>query len=82
MATIQEQLSQLTDEELLALEQEVIKNSTPEGIQVSIERHRAEGLPEPGGQGRGLLQEGQGQLMVDAQDNKAMVFPDGTFQEV
>ena len=55
MATLKEQLAQLTDEELLALEQEILKSNTPEGIQADAERLQASGI-SMGGVGRGLLE--------------------------
>lgn len=58
MATLQEQLAQLSDEDLLALEQEIIKLNTPEGIQASTERLQAGGAQggvTGGDIGRGLL---------------------------
>ena len=51
MATLQEQLAELSDEELLALEQEMLKKNTPEGIQADTEKLQAQGV----GGGRGLL---------------------------
>ena len=51
MATLSEQLAQLSDEDLLALEEEMLKKNTPEGIQADTERLQAQGV----GGGRGLL---------------------------
>jgi len=53
MATLKEQLAQLSDEELLALKQEMLKKNTPEGIRADVEKFQAQGI---GGVGRGLLE--------------------------
>ena len=53
MATLKEQLAQLSDEELLALEKEMLAKNTPEGIRADSERLQASGV---GGVGRGLLE--------------------------
>ncbi len=51
MASLAEQLAKLSDKDLLALEQEMLKKNTPEGIQADTERLEASGV----GGGRGLL---------------------------